>query len=64
MVIGGKVRTSLHMIQEPGPNGQYLVRMPTKVMGIVTRQSIESAKAKVAIKMLRAVCISENDIKR
>ena len=49
----------LHKIHVSFPNGQYLVNIPRIVIGIVSKQIVESATASVAIKMLRAVFISE-----
>ena len=53
----GEVRTTLHNIQDVGPKGQYLVKIPNKVMGMVNRQSVESDMAKVAMNMFLGVLI-------
>ena len=60
-VTAGDVRTTLHNNHDCGPNGQYLVIMPSKVMGIVNKHSVESAIAKVAIKIFRAVLIPRRE---
>ena len=60
-VIAGDVRTILHKIQVLVPKGQYFVKTPNKVIGMVSKQRAESATANVAIKILRAVFISENE---
>ena len=53
----GDVRTALHNIQDVGPKGQYLVKIPNKVMGMVNRHSVESDMAKVAMNMFLGVLI-------
>ena len=53
------MRTILHRIHVLGPNGQYFVKTPINVIGIVSRQRAESATARVAMKILRAVLIPE-----
>ena len=62
-VIAGDVRTILHKIQVLVPKGQYFVKTPNKVIGMVSKQRAESATANVAIKILRAVFISEMEKK-
>ena len=58
MVIAGEVLTILQRNQEPGPNGQYFVSIPIRVIGIVNRQRVRSATANVAMKIFLAVCMS------
>ena len=58
-LIAGQVRTMVHNTPVSVPKGQYFVRTPKRVMGMVNTQSVESATANVAIKMFRAVLISE-----
>ena len=53
----GDVRTALHNIQDVGPKGQYLVKIPNKVMGMVNRHSVESDMARVAMNMFLGVLI-------
>ena len=53
----GEVRTTLHNIQDVGPKGQYLVKIPNKVMGMVNRHSVESDMARVAMNMFLGVLI-------
>ena len=53
----GEVRTALHNIQDVGPKGQYLVKIPNKVMGMVNRHSVESDMARVAMNMFLGVLI-------
>ena len=58
-LIAGHVRTMVHKTSVSVPNGQYFVSTPKRVIGMVKTQSVESATANVAIKMFRAVFISE-----
>ena len=51
------MRTILHKIHVDVPNGQYFVKTPNNVIGIVSRHSIKSATARVAMKMFLAVLI-------
>ena len=60
-LIAGQVRTMVHKTPVSVPKGQYFVRTPKRVMGMVNTQSVESATANVAIKMFRAVLISETN---
>ena len=53
----GEVRTALHNIQDVGPKGQYLVKIPNKVMGMVNRHNVESDMARVAMNMFLGVLI-------
>ena len=58
-LIAGQVRTMVHNTSVSVPKGQYFVSTPKRVIGIVNTQSVESATANVAMKMFRAVFISE-----
>ena len=58
-VTAGEVLEILHKIQVSVPNGQYFFKMPIKVIGMANRHNEVSATAKVAMKMFRAVLISE-----
>ena len=60
--MAGDVRTILHKIQVEGPKGQYFVKTPNNVMGIVSRHSAESPTASVAMKMFRAVLMPEKKV--
>ena len=57
--MAGDVRTILHKIHVEGPKGQYFVKTPNNVMGIVSRHRAESPTASVAMKMFRAVLMPE-----
>ena len=61
MVMAGDVRTILHKIHVEVPNGQYFVKTPNNVMGMVRRHNIKSATAKVAMKIFLAVLIPKKD---
>ena len=60
-LIAGQVRTMVHNTSVSVPKGQYFVSTPKRVIGIVNTQSVESATANVAMKMFRAVFISERE---
>ena len=60
-LIAGHVRTMVHKTSVSVPNGQYFVSTPKRVIGMVKTQSVESATPNVAIKMFRAVFISERN---
>ena len=53
------MRTILHKIHVDVPNGQYFVKTPNNVIGIVSRHNIKSATARVAMKIFLAVLIPE-----
>lgn len=55
------VRTALHRITDSGPNGQYFVNVSTRVIGVVKMHRVRSAMARVAIRVFRAVLISEKE---
>ena len=57
--MAGDVRTILHKIHVEGPKGQYFVKTPNNVIGIVSRHRAESPTASVAMKMFRAVLMPE-----
>lgn len=57
-VMAGQLRTILHNNHVCGPKGQYLVNIPSKVIGIVIKHRVESATARVAMKMFLAVLIA------
>ena len=58
------MRTILHKSHVLGPNGQYFVKTPSNVIGIVSRQRAESATAKVAMKIFLAVRIPKKQNER
>ena len=58
-IMAGQVRTIVHSSQVSVPKGQYLVKTPNRVMGMVNTHRVESDTASVAMNMFRAVFISE-----
>ena len=60
----GQVRTSLHKSQVCVPNGHFLHRIPTRVIGMVITQSAKSEAANAAMKMFLGVLIPEKNCLR